>query len=42
MNMDYLEFYRLKEVPFANAPDLRFYYDGYQYGHSEERIIHVI
>ncbi len=40
--MDYLEFYHLKEIPFANAPDLRFYYDGYQYGYTEERIIHVI
>ena len=40
--MDYLEFYRLKEIPFANAPDLRFYYDGYQYGYTEERLIHVI
>jgi len=40
--MDYLEFYHFKEIPFANAPDLRFYYDGYQYGYTEERIIHVI
>jgi len=40
--MDYLEYFKFKEVPFANAPDLRFYYDGYQYGYSEERIIHVI
>lgn len=40
--MDYLEFFKLKEIPFANAPDLRFYYDGYQYGYTEERIIHVI
>jgi general secretion pathway protein A len=40
--MDYLEFYRLKTIPFANAPDLRFYYDGYQYGYTEERLIHIV
>jgi len=40
--MDYLEYFKFKEVPFANASDLRFFYDGYQYGNSEERIIHII
>ncbi|OIO00271.1 hypothetical protein AUJ67_06315 [Candidatus Desantisbacteria bacterium CG1_02_49_89] len=40
--MSYLEYYNFKEIPFANAPDLRFYYDGYQYGYTEERLIHIV
>lgn len=40
--MDYLEFYHLKEQPFSNVVDNRFYYDSTQHAEALVRIKYAI
>ena len=40
--MDYLEFYRLREHPFSNIVDNRFYYDAPQHANSMIKLKHAI
>ncbi len=40
--MDYLEFYKLKEHPFSNAVDNRFYYDSTQHAEAIVRVKYAI
>ncbi len=40
--MDYLEFYKLKEHPFSNAVDNRFYYNSVQHAEAIVRIKYAI
>jgi type II secretory pathway predicted ATPase ExeA len=40
--MDYLEFYKLKEQPFSNAVDTRFYYNSTQHSEAIVRIKYAI
>jgi type II secretory pathway predicted ATPase ExeA len=40
--MDYLEFYKLKEHPFSNAVDNRFYYDSTQHAEAIVRLKYAI
>jgi type II secretory pathway predicted ATPase ExeA len=40
--MDFLEFYQLKEHPFANAVDTRFYYNSTQHADAVVRIKYAI
>src|SRR4030065_881140 len=40
--MDYLEFYKLKEQPFSNVVDNRFYYDNPQLSEALVRIKYAV
>ncbi|MEF9437886.1 MAG: AAA family ATPase, partial [Candidatus Mariimomonas ferrooxydans] len=40
--MDYLEFYGLKEQPFANAVDSKFYFNSSQHSEAVVRIKYAI
>lgn len=40
--MDYLEFYRLKEHPFSNAVDNRFYYNSKQHAETLVRLKYAV
>lgn len=40
--MDYLEYYKLKEHPFANVVDNRFYYDSPQHSNAMVKLKHAI
>ena len=40
--MSYLEYYKLKEQPFTNSPDNRFYFDSNQHREALVRINHVV
>ncbi len=40
--MDYLEFYKLKEHPFSNAVDGRFYYNSTQHSDAIVRVKHAV
>lgn len=40
--MDYLEFYKLKEYPFSNAVDTKFYYNGKQHSEAVVRVKYAI
>jgi len=40
--MSYEQFYGLKEQPFSNTPDPRFYYDGSQHAEVLTRLMHVV
>jgi general secretion pathway protein A len=40
--MSYLEFYKLTEQPFANAPDNRFYYESVPHQEAMTRVQHAI
>jgi len=40
--MDYLEFYKLKEQPFSNVVDNRFYYDNPQLSEAHVRIKYAV
>src|SRR4030066_2355117 len=40
--MDYLEFFRLKEYPFSNAVDTRFYFNSSQHSEAVIRIKYAI
>lgn len=40
--MDYLEYYKLKEHPFANVVDNRFYYDSPQHSSAMVKLKHAI
>jgi type II secretory pathway predicted ATPase ExeA len=40
--MDYLEFYRLKEHPFSNAVDNKFYYDSKQHSDTLVRLKYAV
>lgn len=40
--MSYNEFYNLKEQPFSNTPDNRFYYESHQHNEAKVRMMHAI
>lgn len=40
--MSYEQFYKLKEQPFANTPDPRFYFDGSQHTEVLTRLMHAV
>ncbi|MEK7366837.1 MAG: AAA family ATPase [candidate division NC10 bacterium] len=40
--MSYEQFYGLKEQPFSNTPDPRFYYDGSQHAEVLTRLMHAV
>ena len=40
--MSYLTFYKLKEPPFANVPDLRFFYSSPHYAESFDKLLDSI
>ena len=40
--MSYEQFYGLKEQPFSNTPDPRFYFDGSQHADVFTRLMHAI
>ncbi|MEJ2325201.1 MAG: AAA family ATPase [Nitrospirota bacterium] len=40
--MDYLEFYKLKEHPFSNVVDNRFFYDSPQHSGAMVKLKHAI
>ena len=40
--MSYEQFYGLKEQPFSNTPDPRFYYDGSQHAEVLARLMHAV
>jgi len=40
--MDYLEFYRLKEHPFSNVVDNRFYYNSAEHAHALQKLKYAI
>ncbi|MDA8173857.1 MAG: AAA family ATPase [Nitrospiraceae bacterium] len=40
--MDYLEFYKLREHPFSNVVDSRFYYNSAQQSHAVMKLKHAI
>jgi general secretion pathway protein A len=40
--MSYEQFFKLKEHPFSNAPDIRFWYDGGEHSEAMVRIMHAV
>ena len=40
--MSYTEFYGLKEQPFSNSPDNRFFFESHQHGEARVRLMHAI
>lgn len=40
--MSYTEFYQLKEQPFSNTPDNRFFFESHQHGEARVRLMHAI
>jgi len=40
--MSYTDFYGLKEQPFSNTPDNRFYFESHQHAEARVRILHAV
>jgi len=40
--MSFTEFYGLKEQPFSNTPDNRFYFESHQHAEAHVRIMHAV